>query len=169
MSNGPIPAQLDPRRLADRGMRLEGDIPLTKLERVSQITADTTGFVHVVLLFERDEQKQVVVQLELEAELAMICQRCLEQAKVKVSESYRYVVINPNPAVDIQPSGYDILEVGEHPLDVYELIEDELLLALPVVPMHSPGECQHPPGYVEQAAAEEKDNPFSVLAQLKRD
>lgn len=71
--------------------------------------------------------------------------------------------------------GYDALEVGEEPLDLLALVEDELLLALPIVPAHDPEVCQHPAGFVvedepESSEVEDKrPNPFSVLAQLKRD
>jgi len=42
------------------------------------------------------------------------------------------------------PKGYDVLELGEDPLDLHALIEEELLLALPIVPAHHPEECQQP-------------------------
>ncbi len=60
-------------------------------------------------------------------------------------------------------------------LDLLALVEDELLLALPIVPAHDPEVCQHPAGFVvedepESSEVEDKrPNPFSVLAQLKRD
>ncbi|HCP54228.1 MAG TPA: metal-binding protein, partial [Pseudomonas sp.] len=70
------------------------------------------------------------------------------------------------------PKGYDVLEVGEYPLDLLALVEDELLLALPIVPLHDPEICQPPVGPDEPEPSEDevtRSNPFSVLAQLKRD
>ncbi len=65
-----------------------------------------------------------------------------------------------------------MLEVGEDPLDLLALVEDELLLALPIVPLHDPEICQPPVGPDEPEPSEDevtRSNPFSVLAQLKRD
>jgi uncharacterized protein len=70
------------------------------------------------------------------------------------------------------PKGYDVLELGEDPLDLLALIEEELLLALPIVPAHDPQECQQPAdNQVSESSEDEvtRSNPFSVLAQLKRD
>jgi uncharacterized protein len=70
------------------------------------------------------------------------------------------------------PKGYDVLELGEDPMDLLALIEDELLLALPIVPTHDPKECQPPADLNEPEPSEDevtRSNPFSVLAQLKRD
>ena len=70
------------------------------------------------------------------------------------------------------PKAYDVLEPGEDPLDLRSLIEEELLLALPIVPAHHPEECQQPAGLDEPEPGEDevtRSNPFSVLAQLKRD
>ena len=60
-------------------------------------------------------------------------------------------------------------------LDLLALVEDELLLALPIVPAHDPEVCQHP-GWIRrrrragvERSRDKRPNPFSVLAQLKRD
>ena len=65
-----------------------------------------------------------------------------------------------------------MLEVGEDPLDLLALVEEELLLALPIVPLHDLEICQPPAGPDESEPSEDevtRSNPFSVLAQLKRD
>jgi uncharacterized protein len=62
--------------------------------------------------------------------------------------------------------------MGEEPLDLLALVEDELLLALPIVPTHNTNFCQQPAGLDEPESSEDevtRSNPFSVLAQLKRD
>lgn len=92
-----------------------------------------------------------------------------------VHGEYTYAILREGQSADGLPKGYDALEVGEEPLDLLALVEDELLLALPIVPAHDPEVCQHPAGFVvedepESSEVEDKrPNPFSVLAQLKRD
>jgi uncharacterized protein len=172
MLNGPIPPHVDPRKLADRGASLEGTLPLSKFERLAAQLVDDAGEVHARFDFERDELGAVVVRSVLETEVRMVCQRCLEVAALPIRGDYTYVVVRQGDGDQSVPKAYDALEVGEDPLDLLTLVEDELLLALPIVPVHDPEDCQQPAGLDEPEPNEDEEakaNPFSVLAQLKRD
>ncbi|ENA30658.1 MULTISPECIES: YceD family protein [Pseudomonas] len=175
MLNGPLPPHVDPRKLADRGVTLRGELPVSSLPRLCEQLSSTEGTVKAVLEFFRDEQRLVVIHGALDTEVQMVCQRCLEPGAFPVHGEYDYAVLWEGQSADALPKGYDALEVGEEPLDLIGLIEDELLLALPIIPTHEPGICHHPAGFEapeapEESADEEKRaNPFSVLAQLKRD
>ncbi|MDG9929502.1 MULTISPECIES: YceD family protein [unclassified Pseudomonas] len=172
MSNGPIPPHVDPRKLADRGVTLEGETPLASFERLCDPLADNAGTVHAKLVFERDERRAVTIHSELEVEVKMVCQRCLELVALPIRSECHYAVVKEGADTQSLPKGYDVLEVGEDPLDLMTLVEDELLLALPIVPAHDPEECQQPAGVETPESSEDevsRSNPFSVLAQLKRD
>lgn len=171
MSNGPIPLQVEPRKLVDRGISFTGELPLGRFERLAELMTSTAGSVRVNVAFERDAQRHAVMQLELDADIAMLCQRCLEEVVISVAGRYDYVIVGQGSDTEMLPRSYDVLELGDEPLDLLTLIEDELLLCLPVVPMHPRDECRHPPGYVEPEPddGQAKANPFSVLAQLKPD
>lgn len=172
MIYGPIPPHVDPRKLADRGISLTGELPLCQFSRVCELLTNTAGDVRVAFEFSRDELHVALVRLKLESEVRMICQRCLDEAVIPVSGEYLYAIVIPGTDALHLPQGYDALEVGEEPLDLLALIEDELLLALPIVPMHPPEECQQPAGLLESESSKNavtRSNPFSVLAQLKRD
>ncbi|WP_462378998.1 YceD family protein [Pseudomonas sp. Marseille-QA0892] len=171
MLNGPIPPHVDPRKLADRGASLQGSLPLSRFERLSAQLVDTVGDVHASFTFERDELGAPLMRGVLETEVRMICQRCLDVAALPIHGEYTYVVVWPGSEQSV-PKAYDTLEVGEEPLDLLTLVEDELLLALPIVPVHDPEDCQQPAGLDEPEPSEDevkRSNPFSVLAQLKRD
>lgn len=173
MLKGPIPSHIDPRKLADRANTLEGDWPLKQFARLCEQLVSDAGNVHARFEFGRDEQRMIVMRGELDVEVQMVCQRCLEPATLPVHSEFIYAVLKEGASLDGLPKGYDALEVGEEPLDLIAVVEDELLLALPIVPAHDPDKCQHPAGF---AAAPEpsvnevsRSNPFDVLAQLKRD
>ncbi|MCQ4347870.1 YceD family protein [Pseudomonas stutzeri] len=173
MLKGPIPPHIDPRKLADRDAILQGEWPVAQFSRLCEQLVSDAGSVQARLEFGRDEQGLIVMRGELEVEVQMVCQRCLEPASLPVHCEFVYAVLREGASADSLPKSYDALEVGEEPLDLLELVEDELLLALPIVPAHEPDACQHPAGY---AAAPEpsvnevpRSNPFDVLAQLKRD
>ncbi len=169
MSNGPIPPHVDPRRFADRELVFSDSVSLSRFERAAAMLLHTSGNLDVTLAFGRDEQNLVVVDMQLAAGVCMECQRCLEGVDLEVSGTYRYAVVRPGADVSQIPREYDTLELGDESLDVLGLMEDELLLALPIVPMHEAGQCT-PPGDKDQAeAAEPRSNPFSILSQLKRD
>lgn len=172
MSNAPIPPHVDPRKLADRGATLEGDLLLAELPRLCDPLADNQGKVRAKFVFERDERNAVVIHSELDVEVKMVCQRCLELVALPIHSECDYAVVREGANTQSVPQGYDVLELGEDPLDLLALVEEELLLALPIVPAHDPKDCQQPAGLDEPEPSEDevtRSNPFSVLAQLKRD
>ncbi|NLD14531.1 MAG: metal-binding protein [Gammaproteobacteria bacterium] len=171
MSNAPIPNQVDPRRFADRALSFQGQFPQSCFARLAELVTRTDGEVKVSLSFLRDEQKLVVVRMSMSTQVVMTCQRCLEDALLPVGGDYQYVVIRPGSDTSLIPQEYDIIELDDEPLDVRALVEEELLLCLPIVPKHPDDACEHPQGYVEaELNGEEvaRSNPFSVLAQLRK-
>lgn len=147
-------------------------MPLAGFERLCDPLADNAGQVHAKLVFERDERRNVSIHSELEVEVKMVCQRCLELVALPIRSECHYAVVKEGADTQSLPKGYDVLEVGEDPLDLLTLVEDELLLALPIVPTHAPEDCQQPAGAQAPEPSEDevsRSNPFSVLAQLKRD
>lgn len=171
MSKGTIPNQLDPRRFADRGLTMQGEWPLSGFSRLVELVEDADGEVKVSLSFFRDEQNLPVVEMELSAQVGMSCQRCLGLVMLPLAGTYHYVVVRPGSDTNGLPEEYDIIELDDESMDVRALVEEELLLCLPIVPKHPDGECKHPEGYVEPELSEEdiaRSNPFSVLAQLRK-
>ena len=173
MSKVSIPLRVDPRKMADRAAVLEGEQALVDLTRLCEALERTEGSVRLRFSFGRDEQKTVVVRTELEVRVSMVCQRCLELVELPIHSACEYAVVNVDANVQHLPKGYDVLELGEDPLDLLALVEDELLLALPIVPLHAPEDCQTPNAGASAAETPQEDaaqlNPFHVLAQLKRD
>ena len=172
MLNDPIPPHVDPRKLADRGVSLEGTLQLADLERLCDPLSDNVGTVQAKFDFERDEQKAVVIHTDLSVEVKMVCQRCLELVTLPIHSETTYAVVKEGANTQSLPKGYDVLELGVDPLDLQALVEEELLLALPIVPAHHPEECQQPAGADEPEPSKDevtRSNPFSVVAQLKRD
>ncbi|MCF5746230.1 YceD family protein [Pseudomonas tremae] len=172
MLNDPIPSHVDPRKLSDRGTTLQGEVLLGDLKRLCDPLADTVGTVQAKFIFDRDERRSVVIHSSIDVPVKMVCQRCLELVTLPIHSECSYVVVKEGANTQSLSKGYDVLELGEDPLDLLALIEEELLLALPIVPAHHPEECQQPAGLDEpEPSVDEvtRSNPFSVLAQLKRD
>ena len=132
---------------------------------------DTVGKVQAIFIFERDERKSVIIRSFIDTKVRMVCQRCLEDFTFPIHSECIYAVVGEGANTKQLPKGYDVLELSEDLLDLHVLIEEELLLELPIVPSHPPGECQKP-GCIETEPSKDEGtrySPFSVLAQLTRE
>ena len=117
-------------------------------------------------------EDQPWLQLLAEADVVLQCQRCLQPLNeaVRVDRHFRFVADEATAAALDEESEDEVLELPRA-LDLRELVEDEMLLALPLVPRHA--QCPQPLprsfGDVEEIEqAEREANPFAALAALKK-
>jgi uncharacterized protein len=178
-----LPASIDPWQAVARGAAFAGTIPLTALPRlrgllVQEVMGETAG-VDFVLAFERDGARRPAVLGSVQAVLPLECQRCLGVVEHRVAAEIR-LLLTPGEAIGEPPEPYEALPVVDDQVAPLDLIEDELLLALPQIPMHPEGTCQAGAGAVTgiavqvaglDVAADEngRRNPFAVLAGWKTD
>jgi uncharacterized protein len=107
------------------------------------------------------------LHLHVDAHLSLVCQRCLQPvaAALHFDRSFRFVADEKQAAAIDADIEEDVLVLSRN-FDLVELIEDELLLALPLVPRHEI--CPHPlTGPTDPVAFDERINPFDVLSELK--
>lgn len=97
--------------------------------------------------------------LHVEATLPVLCQRCLQTMEIDLSVDYVYVIAETEPAPFEGDEDMDWLEMSRE-MNVDELVEDELLIAMPLGPLHEHA-CK--PLVKEDV---EKPNPFAVLKDL---
>lgn len=173
-SHGHLPGTIDPILLAERGARLTGTLPLKSMPRLAQGSLEGSGDVAVDLAFEREEGEQVfVMHGTLRVALRVTCQRCLEAMELELKAAPWLILLKSGERLQRREDDADIL-VADKPLALSEMVEDELLLVLPMVPMHAPDQC---PVKVRAANVAKADagragrggkNPFSVLGKLKK-
>jgi uncharacterized protein len=173
-SHGHLPATIDPIQLAARGARLTGTLPLKSMPRLAQTCLDGSGDVFVDLSFERGEGEKVfLMRGTLRVSLRVTCQRCLEGMDLQIEASPWLLLLRPEEGQDRLDDEAYIL-VTDKPLSLSALVEDELLLALPMVPTHELSECpakvyvRKEIGGGRQQADGGKKNPFAVLDRLKK-
>lgn len=170
MSNGPLPIRVDPRKLAEREVRISGETSLEKLPNLSQALADKEGSIAVDVLFSVDQQGIRTLTGSANGSVNMICQRCLEPVKVAVEAEFNLGVAASEEAAKQLPRSYDPLIVEGEEIELLPVVEEELVLSLPFDAYHE--DCSVETFFGdEEAVAEDKEstNPFSVLAQLKAD
>lgn len=169
-----LPDRVDPWRAAKAGVRLSGTLALRSLPRLTEaVAADAGDLVSYELVFGRDAEGRSVVRGRLRTELRLRCERCLGEVTVPVDARLSLALLPSEHGVAELPSDLDPWVVGEESLRPGDLIEDELLLAIPVVPMHDPGACE-PPLVADEGRqplgerkCDDSVNPFAVLAELK--
>ena len=149
--------------------RFDGQVDLAKLTRLQGLVADTEGQCTYALEFAHDDILRVsYVELSIDTALPMICQRSLQRFLLPVSMVQRLGLIRSEEEESSLPEGWEPWLVPEDGmLRPLELVEDELVLAVPVVPLSPDGEAVDK----DWAPTEEeisKANPFAALAALKK-
>jgi len=171
-----LPDRLDPWRAVESHAIFVGRLPLSSLPRLQGLLLDNQGDVVFKLEFLADDQSRALVRCEVAATLSLCCQRCLEALQCRVDTSATLAIVVGVHDERQVPERYDPLLVSDEPLRPRDLIEDELLLALPQIPMHDPVSCTVRSGVVERVPELEPEcdrgprgtpTPFSVLGQLK--
>lgn len=172
------PLHLDVKAFAQSAGRLEGASPLGQWPRLAQeqmAGGEPGGDVRWRL---RGHTQPVTagadeIWLDLEAEVAlpMQCQRCLTPVSmaVQAERSFRFVADEATAAALDDESEEDVLVLSRE-FQALELVEDELIMALPLVPLHDecPVAVQMAAADPEVDAAEARPNPFAALASLKK-
>ncbi|MCW5611200.1 MAG: DUF177 domain-containing protein [Rubrivivax sp.] len=178
----PDPRALDLPALARTGATLQGTLPLAQMPRLAGsvlATADAepapaTWTAAALLRPVTGGAPELWLHLQARAEVRLECQRCLQpmDQTLEVDRRFRFVRGEDEAARLDEESEDDVLALPGR-LDLLELLEDELILALPLVPRHET--CPQPlpaPTTAAPAAPEagdERPHPFAALAALKRD
>lgn len=160
---------IDPIRLADTGARLSGELPLNGLRRLAEMCLDEQGSVTVNLQFEHDPSNGLrVMHGRITAHAVLLCQRCMERFDVAITSEPRLALLKPGEREDLLEAGDAILI--EKPIALGALVEDELLLEVPMVPMHPADQCAVAPAADNEPPGSEpkRSSPFSALTKLKR-
>ncbi|WP_242108137.1 YceD family protein [Luteimonas aquatica] len=168
-----VPEVLDAWRMVAARRGFEGRIPLSSLSRLREVLFDDAGEATFALDFDRDALQVPYVELRIEAALPLQCQRTLERFLLPVQVVQRLGLLRADQGDEVEeaalPPGYEALLVAEDGmLRPLELVEDELILAVPLVPV-KPGSETVERDWPVQADEEVRANPFSALAALKKE
>jgi uncharacterized protein len=168
------PKRFDVAAFAAGGASLAGEWPLAALPRLASAGAQGSGFeappVHWQATGERatlgGAGVQPTLHLVADAAVSVECQRCLQTMVVPLHVDRRlFFVEGEDAAAALDTDSEDDVLTLEPAIDLRALIEDELLLALPLVPRHEV--CPEPLPLRGEDAAPAEEHPFAALAALK--
>ncbi|MBI3575163.1 MAG: DUF177 domain-containing protein [Gammaproteobacteria bacterium] len=139
--HGQLPAHIDPIQLAEKGAHLAGALSLKGMPRLLQACLNDGGEIQVDLQFGRDEGGDVLeLQGNIRAKVHVACQRCLEPMTLELHADTRLLLLRPGERTDALAQEAEALTM-DRPVLLSELVEDELLLVMPMVPMHPLDVC----------------------------
>lgn len=174
------PRRFDARAFAEVGGVLDGENSLAAFERLSaerHADGDTGSLVrwvvHGDVRPDAAGRPSVWMRLQAAVDLPVGCQRCLGAVSVplEVDRWFRFVADESTAEAEDDESEEDVLSLEPKP-DLLSLIEDELLMAIPLVPMHQT--CPQPLAPAsgmdlkDEAPADTRPHPFATLARLKK-
>lgn len=154
---------IDSLSFAREGRSLQGELPVAGLERLHDELAEIAGVVAYRLNGRMGRQGKPQLVLEVVGEVPLVCQRCLGRYDHPLSIASVLELIADEADLsqdELEDDSRDFL-VAQKELDVAALIEDEIILGLPVAPRHE--DCALPDGSTRGT----KESPFASLAALK--
>jgi uncharacterized protein len=135
------------------------------LERLKEVLHSGEGEFHYRLTGGRAPDGLPMVTIHLDGRVMLTCRRCLEGFPFDLEIDEQVVMVKDEaalPELEDEVAGVDVIVQPER-LDVTAWVEDEILLSLPLAPVHTEGVC----GAGREAAHQERENPFAALAKLK--
>jgi len=178
-----FPDFIDPWKAADGRRTFRGTMPLNRLKRLGPMLAPGSDEQDAQLLarddarftarFSYDEQGLVTIRLEVEVELPLICQRSLAPYREKIVRRSLLVVIEDVAEQELIPGIYEPVLVEQRRMALQDIVEEELLLAIPQVPknpeigeidLSTDGEI----GISSEHEKEQSHRPFAGLAGLMK-
>jgi uncharacterized protein len=175
------PGAIDTLEFAHSAQELSASVPVTALQRLEDILYDSAGRLEYTIRGRQDERRRPLLELTIGGSLNLRCQRCLGKLEYRVQFENTLLVVPPGAPVDEElddPEAPDTIEANPE-LDAAALIEDEVLLSLPLAPRHPEGTCasrfdtQSDDAGPHSASDKEADgarapSAFDKLAALKR-
>jgi uncharacterized protein len=172
MAEEKLPVSFDPVRFAKWGRHLEGKIPLAKMSRIAEQATKLRGDVWLSLDFSMGEDRVRALRGHIKAVVPMQCQRCMSEVEIPVDAQFTLGVVDSEAFAEKLPEEYEPLFIEEdQKIFLADLVEDELILALPIVAMHPVDVCragklaEDDTNLVQKEPRQE--NPFAILKDFK--
>ncbi len=127
----------DLEMLGARQVTLDGEIELDKLPRLATLLYAAGGSVKASLRVQQRGDDWLALQLEYETTLQLLCQRCLEPFSERVAGQVDLALTESESMPATVPESYEPVELDRGRLRPAELVEDELIVSIPLVPKHA--------------------------------
>ena len=172
-----LPLEVDPIRLAARGEHLQGTILLKQMKRLTSALSSKEGEVYVDVEFSVDINRVVILAGEIKTDVQLICQRCMRNMDYPIALDFQLAFVRSEIEMERLPDGYEATLIDNMTMMLSDIIEVEILLALPPIAKHQDEHCSSDnkaEGWGDQhiepdTESVKRENPFDILASLKTD
>ena len=164
-----FPALVDPLQLARARRAYSGSWPLARLDRFARLVEDAVGDVVFDLEFGVDDLGIAFVDVRMSCRPTLLCQQTLEPFPFPIDRTVRIGFIQSETEESALPEGYEPFLVTDEPVKTTDLIEDELILSLPLVAKSSDEPVWAVYGDSASPEPAETSNAFAALAALKQE
>lgn len=175
MRTQPLPRQVDARKLAAAGTEIRASERVSEFPRFVAGLLSDLGDVAVELHFHVDRQGLHRLDGHVLTEVSVTCQRCMQPMSLTLDSAFHVGLVWGESQLQTLPRELESVVMDSDTLDVLPLVEDELIVAMPIVAFHDEADCegaasvQFPPPQEAQGNDEQRENPFAVLEKLKSD
>ena len=161
-----ISESLEPERLARKDTLLEGEVAAGNLSRIAEYCLTGDRPVYYKLHFYRNMDGKSCIEGKVSTAVDLQCQRCLQDFSKTLETNVSLMLVKTVEQAREIPESYDPLVMTEYE-NIHQIIEDELLLAIPAFPRHDDNACDS-----KQPSNAEQENdlpsgPFAELVSLK--
>ena len=147
---------------------LRGTVAVSSLERLLPVLVSDEGELQIEMELGKDPDGTRYLKGSIQGEVILKCQRCLNNMTLPLDLGFRLGLVAGDDAAGALPDRYEPLLVTAEPAHIADVIAEEVLLAIPIVPKHSDRtDCQEFVKDYTPPESEQRKNPFAALAGLK--
>lgn len=150
---------------ARKALVIHDTIAVSQFSRLADALSASDGILNYRLAGYQDDSGKPCLKLEISGKLDLLCQRCLSPMDYELDTHASFVIVRDEtsiPETEDEADEIDYLEAETH-MQVADLIEDEILLSLPLAPKHEIEACDAASKLNEL----KKPGPFAELKKLK--
>ena len=170
MDKDSLPLKVDPFRFAENAISLHGVLLIKDMINLGSSLESPMGEVLVQMDFGIDEQGIYFLKGHLDTKLLLQCQRCMNAFDYAIITDFVLGVVHSDSEASQLPGRYDPVIVQDNALFLRELVEQELIVNLPIVPMHNVQDCNIKLPFVVSSSKDADaatESPFKVIELLR--
>jgi uncharacterized protein len=146
---------------------LTGRLELRLMQRLRELISNREGYAAYNLDFRRDDKGIINITGVLSATLVVMCQRCLNEMDLHLSTPVHIGLVGSQEEMKNLPDFLEPFLMEGREISLLKLIEEELLLGLPLSPLHDAADC--PASHEAEKYTPDKKSPFAILKDMKTD
>ena len=141
MLTGPLPTRLDHNQMASQARLLKGEVPISQLQRFGAMLADVDGNIDLELSFSKGKHGRTLILGRARVAVGLICQNCMQLFRESLDCGINLQVVSSDKENDFFEDDTDTIVCENMEISLADLIEDELIMSLPMIPRHNENGC----------------------------